>query len=230
MKEIFGEISCWIVKFAVVSICLKQVLGGFFMAFYRIICMKRPDIALNLNKQRHIRNQLLVLELTTLIFLSAIELFGTKMRGTSSILAVCRGNSMSMDHILHLATGTTQWEISVGTKFQMTTMVYCQLFIILELVIYIILFVHIYCHNEKLMNGNQLGLSKDTLKKRKTKNVITLFGQFLSFVIETIATIILSVYLSIGFVFPPLHMFIAALLTASFFLSSPELKRFYFNQ
>ena len=56
MKEIFGEISCWIVKFAVVSICLKQVLGGFFMAFYRIICMKRPDIALNLNKQRHIRS------------------------------------------------------------------------------------------------------------------------------------------------------------------------------
>ena len=90
-EELFGETACWIAKFALVCRALKMVLGGFFMSIYRLICMKKPDIAMSHQKQRKITNELFFLEWITLIFLLGLHLYGTKIRGTSLALAMLRG-------------------------------------------------------------------------------------------------------------------------------------------
>ena len=47
-----------------------MLLGGFFMALYRIILTKIPSIALNVRSQRRITNELIVLEWVTLGMIS----------------------------------------------------------------------------------------------------------------------------------------------------------------
>ena len=69
MSKLFGDNSCRIM--AIVQTCsvIKLILGGFFMAIYRMICLKRP--AMKLARQKQIANQILVLE-----FLTSVILFG----------------------------------------------------------------------------------------------------------------------------------------------------------
>ena len=135
------------------------------------------------------------------------------------------GHSTYFDDMIHQVSGTSEWDIILGIKLQTTVVIYCQMFIITELIIYIILFHDIYTHNQKLINGNSLGISQDTLRQRKRKNVTTLFGQCICFVVEILVTIILLVVdVRYGQVvtFTAFH-------TAALFLTSPELKRYYFN-
>ena len=49
---------------------------------------------------------------------------------------------------------------------------------------YIIIFQHIISHDEDMKKKGSLGLSKDTFTKRKQRNVITLSGQFATFIVE----------------------------------------------
>ena len=108
-----------------------------------------------------------------------------------------------------------------------------QMFAITELVIYIILFKDLAKHNEELKKKNSLGLSMDKLLERRRKNVITLFGQSLSFGIELIG-IIIAVYAirvngSTNISFPVMRVILSASLVISYFVASPELKRFYLS-
>ena len=41
-------------------------------------------------------------------------------------------------------------------------------------------------------NGKSVGLSKETLIKRKRKNIITFFGQFVGFIFEMIGVILMQ--------------------------------------
>ena len=235
MKEIFGETSCWIFSIALACRSLKAVFGGFFMAFYRIICMKRTDIAINLQNQKRITNQLFFLEFVIMVFFLGVCIYGNTMTGSSLSIAFCRGHSIVMDHIIQETTGTTPWTISVGNKIMNTLILYVQVFTALELIAYIILFRDFYIHNEKMKKNNGLGISKEILNETKRKNVINVVGQFLTFVIEIVAaTISQLVVVNSGSNFsndilPPPFIFCSALVTLTFFIASPELKRFYFN-
>ena len=70
----------------------------------------------------------------------------------------------------------------------------------------------------------------DTLQKRQKTNVITLFGQCLSFTLEIIVSIISHFAILVNFSTVDIRIFTTALLTASYFVASPELKRFYFKE
>ena len=100
-----------------------------------------------------------------------------------------RGHSSILDDTIAKVSGKSDLEISLGKKFQTTVIVYSQLFIVIEFIIYIILFMDACNHNQELMYGNLLGISQDSLRKRKKKSVITLFGQCLCFFIEITALI-----------------------------------------
>ena len=73
---------------------------------------------------------------------------------------------MKMDHIIVQATGASNWEIEVGQKFTITVLTYLKCFIATEMVIYLMLFYDVFCHNEELKKGNSLGMSSDTLNQR----------------------------------------------------------------
>ena len=136
-----------------------------------------------------------------------------------------------MDHILQEASGASKWEISVGTNFMNTAIGYIQLIVFFEGIAYIILFKKLREHNQKAENRN-LGLSKETLNKRNRKNVISLVGEFVSFIIECSCTIIMEIAYnsSNNFVgsIPIIGMVFQAGLMITFFVASPELRRFYF--
>ena len=94
--EILGETSCWVLKSLQVCKGLKSALGGFFMAVYRLILMKKPNIAMNVRSQRRITYELVFLEWITLILLFVMFGFGKKLRGTNVISAFsCPGQVFS---------------------------------------------------------------------------------------------------------------------------------------
>ena len=71
----------------------------------------------------------------------------------SSNFLSCRGHSMAMDHVIQKAAGTSQWSNGEGLNFLSVSVVILQFFIIAEMVIYLILFHHIYIHNKNMRNS-----------------------------------------------------------------------------
>ena len=140
---------------------------------------------------------------------------------------------MLMDQILQEASGSTEWEIAVGKKFTHTGIFYLQVIVTFEVIIYIILFKHLHAYN-KDMKKRKLGLSTETLNKRKRRNVITFLGEFAAFMVESVFAILMLVILyhesnQIIWFVPFIALFSQVALILTFFLASPELKRFYFD-
>ena len=91
-KELFGETFSWIVSIAFVCLSTKGILGGLSMAFFRIICLKNQNIGTNLQKQKHITNELLILELITLLLFIGVYYAGASMSDTDVVIAFCKGS------------------------------------------------------------------------------------------------------------------------------------------
>ena len=93
-KELFGETFSWIVSIAFVCLSTKGILGGLSMAFFRIICLKNQNIATNPQKQKRITNELLILELITILFFIGLYYTGAAMSGTDVVIAFCKGSML----------------------------------------------------------------------------------------------------------------------------------------
>ena len=52
----------------------------------------------------------------------------------------------------------SEWKINLGKEIQNSVVALSQTFIVVELLMYIILFRHVYCYNKELKNGKSLGL------------------------------------------------------------------------
>ena len=78
------------------------------------------------------------------------------------------------------------------------------------------------------------GLSMEKLLERRRKNIITLFGQSLSFGFEIIASLLGAYTIEVnGFNsinIPVMRVFLSFLLVISYFVASHELKRFYLSK
>ena len=192
------------------------------MAIYRFILMRIPNVVMNIKQQRQITNQLVVLEWIALGLLSVIFEIGRipKKPGVTPVGFVCINQSIEI-------TETQEWIISSKIPFLAIGIVFVQIFIVVELIIYLILFKDQHEHNKELQNGKSLGLSKDNLQKRHRKNVISLFGQFATFVIEFVSSVIYHVAIHMEFSAFNIKQSLDMLLVFSYFIS-PELRRFYF--
>ena len=123
----------------------------------------------------------------------------------------------------------SDWKITLGKEIQNSVVALSQIFIVVELLMYVILFRHVYCYNKELKNGKSLGLPADTLLIRQKKNVINIFGQCLSFSIETICTLFISVAIQLNFTTFNVRILGNTFLVTSYFVALPELRRFYFK-
>ena len=141
---------------------------------------------------------------------------------------------MLMDEILQEASGSTEWEIAVGKKFTHTGIFYLQIIITFEVIIYIILYKHLHAYNQDVKK-RKLGLSTETLNKRKIRNVITFLEEFAAFTVESVFVILMQLVIlyhesnQIIWFVPFIALFSQVALILTFFLASPELKRFYFD-
>ena len=109
-----------------ILISSKYILGGFFMALYRMICMERP--AQKQERQRQITNQLFKIEWITIILFVGIYFIGAGIAGTNVEMAYCRGLPFEMDQLIQKARGTSQWNKEVGEYFQLTTIIFAEVF------------------------------------------------------------------------------------------------------
>ena len=86
--ELFGKNICWIFSF-LASCCVTKIgVSGFFLAIYRIICLKGPQQGIK--KLRKISNELIVLEWITMFLIQGIHTSGIGFTGTDMSLAFCR--------------------------------------------------------------------------------------------------------------------------------------------
>ena len=219
MSKLFGDNSCRIM--AIVQTCsvIKLILGGFFMAIYRMICLKRP--AMKLARQKQIANQILVLE-----FLTSVILFGFLIgaraiedSGGSARKFICKDETMEMNQISH--------KTAVFLPVSPFLIFYLRSFVLAEFTIYIFLFYHLYHHTEDLKKFQLLGISTKSLNQRHTKNIISFFGQFVLFVIEIAITVIPQLFGN--WVVIPAFLMSKAVLTIAFILVSPELRQYCFR-
>ena len=90
IKHLYGDHLSWIISGLWCCYCVKQTLGGFFVAIYRIICLERPDIAMSLQSQRKLRNHLLRLELATMVLLLVYWYGGASITGTEPSMELLR--------------------------------------------------------------------------------------------------------------------------------------------
>ena len=229
ISKMFGNNVCWI------SLCMrfcngsKIILGSFFMAMYRIICMKRP--AMKLVRKKQIANQLIVLEFVTSIFLFGFLVGGRTVinqDASSTWMSYCKGYSLEMAQIIQEASGLSSWQISVNNDFIVTFGLYARLFIFGEFIAYIILFQHLYRYNENLKKDTLLGISNNALNQRHKKNVITFFGQFVLFVTQIIMSVIPKLFGNSEAVLA--FTFSKTALTIVFILVSSDLRQFCFRR
>ena len=122
-----------------------------------------------------------------------------------------------------------EWKTTLGKQIQNSIVALSQIFIFVELLMYILLFRDVFYHNKELQNSNSLGLSADKLRKRQKKNVITLFGQCLSFSVETVCSFFIALAIQLDFTTFYIRICFNTLFVASYFIASPELRRFYFR-
>ena len=94
VKLLFGETFSWIVSIACVFLGTKGILGGLSMAVFRIICLKNKNIGTNLQKQKRITNELLILELITILLFIGFYYTGVTISGTDVVIAFCKGSML----------------------------------------------------------------------------------------------------------------------------------------
>ena len=152
-----------------------------------------------------------------------------------------------MGNILIMASGKSALEISTGIHVLGIVLFYIQLFGIAEFMAYIILFHHLYVHNENMTTFNKQDLninqemSRQSINKRHQKNIISLAGQFGAFLIEIFLLIIIIIFQSksienfvkqyLGLKMVDLSFIIVhaskAIITMTFISASPELRRYF---
>ena len=186
--------------------------------------MRRPDIAMSVKSQRRITYELVFLEWVTLGLLFLMARVGKKLRGSGiNTHLVCKDQPIEVNEM-------PEWRVSLGTQIYTCMVILIQIFIITELIMYIILFKDLFDHNNELKNRKLSGLSAENLQKRQRKNVITLSGQGLTFVIEFVMSVVFHFVVQIDFYPSYISQFIQILLVFSHIVTSPELRRFYFNR
>ena len=87
---VLGEIMCWIIAVGFTCLLSKTILGGLFIALYRVIVIKYQKVALNLQVQWKISKELQKLEGVALISFVGFHMIGASLTGTDPIMALCK--------------------------------------------------------------------------------------------------------------------------------------------
>ena len=128
----------------------------------------------------------------------------------------------------------SEWTILTSEKVTNVVLIYLQIFVVFEFIAYVIIFCHLSQYNEDMKKeGNQLGLSNDVIRKRKRCNIISFGGQFFSFIVEIVTTIVFHIFIvnhDNNTNIPALAITGGTVLILTYFIASPELRRFYFTK
>ena len=172
-----------------------RVVGGLGIACYRLLCLFASDWV-----KYKIGSNILLCSILSLSFTLPTGLilgFATGNGPASRKQAgwnLCIGKSEELRNVLHeysILRGTTTPE---AEHIPMIMISISLLFVMAELVCYVVFFGHYYLHDKEMLEKKIL--KADVIKRRNQKNAITFLGQFWTFMTECIMLILIFISLN----------------------------------
>ena len=234
MKTIFGQKACFVYWVSNQMYLLKTTTSGAGMAVYRLLCFQ-------FLYKRNLNTKTMVRKIRTaewMVILGVMASFATSfyMYGwdKSILYQYCMDEGHEKVEILH------QYNIQEYNNFlfkalQVIPGTIIRSLILLELLIYLWIIYHLWKHDKE--NCEQKVITQQMRNQRNHKNIITLKGQIITFVIEIVYFLYIAVHtFDSAFVdasVMPMSLIIISTVTSVVqILTSHEMMRFlksYFN-
>ena len=196
MKTIFGQNSCFVFWLANHTYTQKLITSGVGMAVYRFLCL-HFYLKQNLNTKETARKILIVEWIVTagiiLTFVICFNMFGWEKAiyyqfcmdmGEEQVKTLHQHKIEEYNDVLYKALRTIA---GVTIRF----------FILLELLIYLWIIYHLWTHDKE--NEKEKIITVKMREQRNQKNIVTLKGQMITFVVE----MLYSTYLAVHNVYSP---------------------------
>lgn len=228
LYDLYGDKGCFVFWSGIILFVNISFVGSITMSLFRWICIIHFDTALVLGKER-VKHIVHCFERTIYIliapFLALAYIYGT----TPLAKTFCYNKSRTFLRVMAKHEHSTD----VGHQALAIFMGFTQSLGILEFLLYIFLFKKLWSHDQKMAST----LPQKQIKTRNKNNIITLSGQAWAFMIEAVtgAIIQLTVNLEFDSVFlqPQIGSFyfviMATAVSIGQFLTSPDLRRFYWE-
>ena len=191
MFEIFGKKACYVFWLANFTFVWKLVTSGTGMAVYRLFCL-RYIFKRNLNTRSMARK---IQTAEAIVTLGAILISVTLFNMYGWEKAVNYQQCMDLGHkqvetLQEYKIKEYDDLIYKGLRAFLGLVIRC--FILLEFVIYLWIIYHLWKHDER--SFKEKVISNHMRKERNHKNIITLKGQMLTFLIEIIYSIYVAMH------------------------------------
>jgi len=226
--DLFGPLACEFYFLVTVTHNALVITGGLTMALFRLICIQFQGY---FSSMENLMVNLMWIQYGLAACIVATTWLAANVYGSASLYEFCRGYTTKMAHILMQQTEETK---VFGKQTLHIHISIVQAFIVLELVCYLIIYLGLRKQDKSIIKLVQ----EDVLKKRAKKNAITFTGQVITFVVGVIYSMLMQVlihYGTVGGFFEPAALpcaliVVMAVITSSEILTSPELRRFIFDQ
>ena len=189
--KVFGEKACYLFWFANITYIWKLITSGTGMALYRLFCLKYL-FKRNLNTKSMARK---IQAAETIVTLGAILTYATLFNMYGWENSVTYQECMDLGH--EKVETLQQYKIKdfnelvyMGVRVFLGSVARC--FIILEFIIYLWIIYHLWRHDER--NYKEKVISDQMRKERNHKNIITLKGQMITFLIEITYSIYVAMH------------------------------------
>ena len=191
MAKIFGDKACYVFWMANVTYTWKLVTSGTGMTVYRLLCLKYL-FKKNLNTNSMARKILIGEWIITLVAILAFVTIFSKYGWEKSIhYQFCMDMGHEQVETLH------QHKIEDYNDLELKSIqaflgFIARCFILLELVIYLWIIHQLWKHDEE--NYKEKIITDRMRQERKHKDVVTLKGQVLTFIIEIVCSIYIGLH------------------------------------
>ena len=186
-SDYFGEIWCNIPFHASTMGMANRVIFSLAIAILRLFYVKFPYKVRDDRFRKIMMFTFLFLSITGVVNGGIIFGLGNGPSSRKQVLwNFCVGQSETFREIVDnysMATGATK---PMPDIFPMIASTLTLTYILMELLCYILLFAHLYSHDEELLKNHRLPLGE--INKRHRRNATSFLGQFYGFVVKTILT------------------------------------------
>jgi len=229
LDDIFGESLFWIFGASIALHNNSLTLGGIGIALFRMILVEYPVVTQVYITAQNLSHLILATEHLVSALIFAVTLKGVTITNTILAFEFFRGHSAKVDSITMMFRGTSQDDFDYGMNHIATVVIIYQFLVLAEMAIYLRMFYKLYLKDQRMV----MALSVDAIKKRNLRNAITLSGQAISFLFETMTTMLVMILLKKrenSFLepacLPILIMWLSASVSFTQLASSPEIRRF----
>ncbi len=222
--DLYGPSACEVYWAFLLAHNTLVATGGFTMALFRMLCVQFQSYIPSLEK---LMVKLIWMQCALSIGVWNFSWIAADIYGSNNTFEFCRGYTTKMAHVL---MKQSEEQKENGKHLLHSSILFCQAFVILEFVFYVVLFFSLREKNKSFFKIVQ----QDVLEKRAKKNTITFTGQAITFIVEVTYIILMQLLIQFGKVggffepgiLPCCMMAAMAIITSSQILASPELRRF----